>query len=119
MVSSKRIELSVLVQCFYLRSNASIVLIPGIGTTSPENWPFASQDWLASLPSSGTGARILAYEYASPFAVTKPSWESILMLGYDLLQHLYDARSQPSHSLVREAVQNYSFGLLVSPAVAC
>lgn len=104
MVSSKGNQLSVSVQCFYLRSNASIILIPGIGTTSPEYWPFADQDWLASLPGSVAGARILAYEYASPFAVTKPSWESILMLGYDLLQHLHDVRSQPSYNLVREAV---------------
>lgn len=83
--------------------NSSIVLIPGIGTTSPENWPFADHEWLASLPGSGAGARILAYEYASPFAGPKPSWESILMLGYDLLQHLLDARSQSSYNAVSES----------------
>ncbi|KAL6699691.1 tetratricopeptide repeat domain-containing protein [Trichoderma pleuroticola] len=82
------------------QDGVDIVLIPGIGTTSPENWPFADHEWLASLPSSGTGARILAYEYASPFAGTKPSWESILMLGYDLLQHLLDARSQPTYNVI-------------------
>ncbi|RDW79835.1 hypothetical protein BP6252_04473 [Coleophoma cylindrospora] len=76
------------------RDGVDIVLVPGIGTTSPENWPFANQEWLATLPSSGARARILAYKYASPFAGTKPSWESILMLGYDLLQHLSDARSR-------------------------
>ncbi|KAJ9300380.1 hypothetical protein DTO217A2_7960 [Paecilomyces variotii] len=70
-----------------------IILVPGIGTVSPGKWPFADQEWLSTLPS-GSGARILAYEYASPFAGTKPSWESILMLGYDLLQNLSDARSQ-------------------------
>ncbi|KAK2811685.1 hypothetical protein FQN50_002031 [Emmonsiellopsis sp. PD_5] len=76
-----------------------IVLVPGIGTPMPENWPFANQEWLATLPSSGAGARILAYEYPSPFAGTKPSWASILMLGYDFLQHLSDAISQPGPGL--------------------
>ncbi|KAK2800317.1 hypothetical protein FQN51_006225 [Onygenales sp. PD_10] len=76
-----------------------IVLVPGIGTPVPENWPFANQEFLATLPSSGAGARILAYEYPSPFAGTKPSWASILMLGYDFLQHLGDAISQPGPSL--------------------
>ncbi|GFF26769.1 tetratricopeptide repeat domain-containing protein [Aspergillus udagawae] len=71
-----------------------IILVPGIGTTLPQNWPFANEEWLASLPGSGAGARVLAYEYASPFAGTKPSWESMLMLGYDFLQHLSDERSQ-------------------------
>ncbi|CAG8410489.1 unnamed protein product [Penicillium salamii] len=70
-----------------------IVLVPGIGTTLPENWPFANQEWLATLPDPSLEVRILAYEYASPFASTKPSWESILMLGYDLLQHLSAVRS--------------------------
>ncbi|KAK2774312.1 hypothetical protein FQN52_004296 [Onygenales sp. PD_12] len=75
-----------------------IVLVPGIGTATPENWPFANQEWLTSLPGYGAGARILAYEYPSPFAGTKPSWVSILMLGYDLLQHLNE-RSQPDPDL--------------------
>lgn len=66
----------------------SIVLVPGIGSCSPENWPFATRQWLQTLPSSGAGVRTLAYEYGSPFASSKPSWESILMLGYDLLDHL-------------------------------
>jgi len=73
---------------------SSVVLVPGTGTTSPENWPFADEEWLSTIPGSGTGVRILAYEYASPFAGTKPSWESILMLGYDFLQLLSDARSE-------------------------
>ncbi|KAL2833318.1 tetratricopeptide repeat domain-containing protein [Aspergillus cavernicola] len=76
------------------QDGVDIVLVPGIGTISPENWPFANKEWLATLPSSGAGARILSYEYSSPFVGTKPSWESILMLGYDLLQHLRDTRSQ-------------------------
>ncbi|KAL5344308.1 hypothetical protein ACLOAV_010737 [Pseudogymnoascus australis] len=78
-----------------------IVLVPGTGTTSPENWPFADPEWLATLPGSGAGARILTYKYASPFGATKPSWESILMLGYDFLQHLSDARSQSDPYLTR------------------
>ncbi|UKZ83205.1 hypothetical protein TrVFT333_011010 [Trichoderma virens FT-333] len=82
------------------QDGVDIVLIPGIGTTLPENWPFADQDWLTSLPGSGARARILAYEYASPFVGAKPSWESILMLGYDLLQQLLDARSQASYYMV-------------------
>ncbi|KAF2665940.1 tetratricopeptide repeat domain-containing protein [Microthyrium microscopicum] len=71
-----------------------VVLVPGIGTTSPENWPFANEAWLATIPGFSAAARILAYEYASPFMGTKPSWESILMLGYDFLQHLSDVPSQ-------------------------
>ncbi|KAK1751457.1 hypothetical protein QBC47DRAFT_391863 [Echria macrotheca] len=68
-----------------------IVLVPGAGSIPPEQWPFANQDWLATLPSDlGDGARVLAYEYSSPFTATNPSWESFLMLGYDLLQHLSD-----------------------------
>jgi hypothetical protein len=42
-------------------------------------WPFTDQKWLDTLPGSGAGVRIVAYEYTSPFAATKPSWESILM----------------------------------------
>ncbi|KAK2825694.1 hypothetical protein FQN49_007458, partial [Arthroderma sp. PD_2] len=76
-----------------------IVLVPGVGTTLPENWPFANQEWLATLPGSGSGARTFAYEYASPFTGTKSSWESILMLGYDLLQQLSDTRSQSDSDL--------------------
>ncbi|KAJ5129351.1 uncharacterized protein N7515_005390 [Penicillium bovifimosum] len=71
-----------------------IVLVPGIGTISPEEWPFADPEWLSTLPGSCGEARIFAYEYPSPFLGTKPSWESMLMLGYDLLQQLGDARSQ-------------------------
>jgi hypothetical protein len=82
----------------------SIVLVPGIGTVSPENWPFANKEWLSTLPSSGAGARILSYKYSSPFTGTKFSWESILMLGYDLLQQLNDARSQSNPDSVSELV---------------
>ncbi|RQM08659.1 hypothetical protein DH86_00000379 [Scytalidium sp. 3C] len=70
-----------------------VVLVPGIGTPSPENWPFANQEWLATLPGRGGAERILAYEFASPFAGPKASWESVLVLGYDFLQHLSDGRS--------------------------
>ncbi|KAI5460821.1 tetratricopeptide repeat domain-containing protein [Mariannaea sp. PMI_226] len=76
------------------QDGVDIVLVPGIGTTAPENWPFADQQWLATLPGSSAGARILAYGYTSPFAGSKPSWESILMLGYDFLQDLSDMRVQ-------------------------
>ncbi|OQE22153.1 hypothetical protein PENFLA_c013G10931 [Penicillium flavigenum] len=75
------------------QDGVDIVLIPGIGTILPEEWPFANEEWLATLPGSSTGTRILAYEYASPFAATRPSWESILVLGHDLLQHISNARS--------------------------
>ncbi|KAL7794447.1 tetratricopeptide repeat domain-containing protein [Trichoderma ceciliae] len=81
------------------QNGVDTVLIPGIGTAPPESWPFVEQEWLANLPNSGAGARILTYEYASPFAGAKPSWESILMLGYDLLQHLLDEQSQSSPNL--------------------
>jgi hypothetical protein len=67
-----------------------------------ENWPFANQEWLATLPGSNPGVRILAYEYTSPFAGIRPSWESILMLGYDLLQHLSAVRSQSGPDVVSE-----------------
>lgn len=87
-----------------LTSNSSIVLVPGIGTAPPETWPFADPQWLAALPGSGTRASILEYDYASLFAGTKPSWEALLMLGYDLLQHLSDARPQRDPDLVGDAV---------------
>ena len=77
-----------------LTLKSSIVLVPGIGTTLPAKWPFTNQSWLDTLPGSGAGVRTLAYEYASPFAGTKPSWEPILMLGYDLLRLLIKLRSQ-------------------------
>ena len=72
----------------------SIVLVPGIGTKSPENWPLAKQEWLTTLPGSGNGARVLTFQYASPFAGAVPSWESLLMTSYDFLQKLGDLRSQ-------------------------
>ncbi|KAG9250043.1 tetratricopeptide repeat domain-containing protein [Emericellopsis atlantica] len=81
------------------RDNVDLVLVPGTRTIPPEDWPFANPEWLATLPGSGAGARVLAYNYASPFEGTKPSWESILMLGYDLLQHLRDAQPQPAQGL--------------------
>lgn len=73
----------------------SIILVPGIGTIPPNKWPFANEDWLATLPSSVSGARILAYEYTSEL-----SWESIMMLGYDFLQRLVDTRSKLDTHLV-------------------
>ncbi|KXL50737.1 MAG: hypothetical protein FE78DRAFT_131714, partial [Acidomyces sp. 'richmondensis'] len=76
------------------KHTVDIFLIPGIGTTSPNSWPFASQEWLSTLSEAGAGARIIAYEYASPFVGTKPAWESVLMQGYDLLQQLSDSRLQ-------------------------
>lgn len=93
-----------------LTSTLSVVLIPGIGTTSPEHWPFANQDWLATLSDSGYGARVLAYEYPSPFSGANCSWESFLMLGYDLLQHLSDVRSQADQDLASGAPEFFAFG---------
>lgn len=87
---------------FILTLKSNIVLVPGIGTALPESWPFANEEWLSTLPGSGVGACIFAYEYASPFAGANYSWESVLMLGYDLLQHLSDARSQPDPDMVCE-----------------
>ncbi|OIW35543.1 tetratricopeptide repeat domain-containing protein [Coniochaeta ligniaria NRRL 30616] len=104
------------------QDGVDIVLVPGTGTTSPENWPFANQEWLATLPGSGAKARILVYEYASPFAATKPSWESILMLGYDLLQKLSDARAQPDPALPADkpiVIVCHSLGGLVVKQALC
>ncbi|PGH16718.1 hypothetical protein AJ79_01591 [Helicocarpus griseus UAMH5409] len=81
------------------QDGVDIVLVPGIGTIAPENWSFTDQEWLATLRGAGAGARIFAYEYASPFTSTKSSWESVLMLGYDILQLLSDERSQPGLDL--------------------
>ncbi|KAJ5927296.1 hypothetical protein N7516_009069 [Penicillium verrucosum] len=75
------------------QDGVDIVLVPGIGTTLPEEWPFVNKEWLATLPGSSAGTRILAYDYTSPFGATKPSWESMLMLGHDLIQHISDVRS--------------------------
>ena len=99
MVSSKRNPQHAQFRTAY--SEPSIVLIPGIGTISPKEWPFANEEWLATLPGSSAGTRIFAYEYASPFAGAKPSWESILMLGHDLLQHISNARSSLAPDMVR------------------
>ena len=66
-----------LISILPLTLKSSIVLVPGIGTASPENWPFVDQAWLDTLPGSGARARLLAYEYASPFVSTNHSWESI------------------------------------------
>ncbi|KAK5680155.1 hypothetical protein LTS10_007082 [Elasticomyces elasticus] len=71
-----------------------VVLVPGIGTPIPEAWPFANEDWLATLPDSGAHARIFAYRYTSNSVGPKPTWESIVMQGYDLLQQLSDMRPQ-------------------------
>ncbi|PGH27938.1 hypothetical protein AJ80_00192 [Polytolypa hystricis UAMH7299] len=80
--------------------------------------PDTSQDkWLATLPGSGPGALILAYEYATPFVGTKPSWESILMLGYDLLKHLSDARSQSNPALPIVIVCHSLGGIVVKQAL--
>lgn len=92
----------------------SIILVPGTGTASPDKWPFVDQTWLATLPRSGAGARILTYVYASPFAGTRHSWESILMLGYDLLHRLHEARSPLNPSLVSETAQKMIFECLFS-----
>lgn len=81
-------------------SQLSVILVPGIGTTSPENWPFASREWLNTLPGAGDGTRVLAYEYASPFTGTKPSWEAVLMLGYDFLEQLSSARARYDPDMV-------------------
>lgn len=104
MASSKRNPYPRSAQVLLLTLKSSIFLVPGTGTTSPEDWPFANPEWLTTLPGSGAGARILAYKYVSPFAGIKPSWESILMLGYDFLQHLSDARLQSNSDLVSEVV---------------
>ncbi|ATY63318.1 hypothetical protein A9K55_008959 [Cordyceps militaris] len=76
----------------------SIVLIPGLDTTNPEDWPFSQDKWLSTLPESGAAARVLAYEYAFPFSSAKPSWESILLLGYEFLHCLTSLRSPTSAS---------------------
>ncbi|OQD75303.1 hypothetical protein PENDEC_c007G00972 [Penicillium decumbens] len=81
------------------QDGVDIVLIPGIGTPLPGTWPFANPEWLTTLPGFGARARVLAYEYPSPFIGNKPSWESFLMLGYDLLEILSDARSSSDPDL--------------------
>ena len=87
-----------------LTFRCSIILVPGIGTIPPKDWPFANTDWLASLPGSGAKARVLSYEYSAPLASRKLSWESILMLGYDLLPNLSDFRSGSDLDSVGQAV---------------
>ncbi|KAI0449877.1 tetratricopeptide repeat domain-containing protein [Xylaria acuta] len=92
-------QLQVLLDPGDTKDGVDIILVPGIGTPPPKNWPFADQNWLATLPYHGAGVRVLSYEYSSPFVGSKPSWESILMLGYDLLQHLSEAQSQSTADL--------------------
>ncbi|KAM0806780.1 putative Tetratricopeptide repeat domain-containing protein [Seiridium cardinale] len=99
-----------------------IVLVPGIGTTPPEHWPFANQEWLDTLSGSRAGSRVLAYEYASPFAGPKPSWESILMLGYDFLQHLSNAQSHANPDLTTSrpvCIVCHSLGGIVVKQALC
>ncbi|KAF2009119.1 tetratricopeptide repeat domain-containing protein [Aaosphaeria arxii CBS 175.79] len=99
------------------QDGVDIILVPGIGTSSPDNWPFADQDWLSTLPGSGRKARILAYRYATPFAGNKFSWESVLMLGYDFLQHLSDARTQLDPNLPIVIVCHSLGGIIIKQAL--
>ncbi|KAF2709353.1 tetratricopeptide repeat domain-containing protein [Pleomassaria siparia CBS 279.74] len=100
----------------------SIILVPGTGTTSPENWPFADQNWLSTLPRSGSGARVLAYEYASSLLDTEFSWEWFLILGYDFLQCLTDARSKLDAHLTDSkpmVIVCHSLGGIVAKQALC
>ncbi|KAF9243340.1 hypothetical protein DTO006G1_363 [Penicillium roqueforti] len=96
-----------------------IVLVPGIGTILPAEWPFAKEEWLATLPSSSAGTRVLAYEYASPFATAKPSWESILMLGHDLLQHVSDGRYSDATANKPILIVCHSLGGIIVKQALC
>ncbi|KAH3953529.1 hypothetical protein HBH53_029800 [Parastagonospora nodorum] len=70
-----------------------IVLVPGIGTSSADTWPFTSRAWLRNiLPQAKCRARVLAFEYSCPVDENF-SWEDLLMQGYQLLQELANARS--------------------------
>ncbi|EEQ29248.1 tetratricopeptide repeat domain-containing protein [Microsporum canis CBS 113480] len=99
------------------QGSVDIVLVPGIGTTLPEQWPFASQEWLTTLPGSGAGIRILAYEYNSLLLGNKPPWESFLMQGYDLLQHISDLRSKNSPDSPMLIVCHSLGGIIVKQAL--
>ncbi|KAJ6027963.1 hypothetical protein N7540_003539 [Penicillium herquei] len=56
-----------------IQDGVNIILIPGIGTPFLGTWPFTNPEWLTTLPSSDTRARILTYKYPSPFTDNKPS----------------------------------------------
>lgn len=74
-------------------SDIDIILVPGIGTSSAETWPFTSSAWLReTLPHEFCRARVLAFEYSS-LLDDSFSWEELLMQGYQLLQELANARS--------------------------
>jgi hypothetical protein len=75
----------------------------------PATWPFANPEWLSTLPGSGAGARVLAYEYPSPVTGNKPLWEPILMLGYDLLQILSDTQNASDPDQVSDSDWIHSF----------
>ncbi|KAH7323575.1 tetratricopeptide repeat domain-containing protein [Rhexocercosporidium sp. MPI-PUGE-AT-0058] len=79
-------------------ADVDIILIPGIGITSIETWPFCSQEWLKRvLPSGSKIARVLAFEFSTSLD-DKFSWEEVLIGGYQLLQELAKARSSPGHT---------------------
>ncbi|GKZ55459.1 hypothetical protein AnigIFM49718_000535 [Aspergillus niger] len=104
------------------QDSVDIILIPGIGTASPENWPFANTKWLATLPSSGAEARVLSYEYPSPFTSSKLSLESILMLGYDFLHNLNESRSRSDPSSARNKpilLVCHSLGGIIAKQALC
>jgi triacylglycerol esterase/lipase EstA (alpha/beta hydrolase family) len=80
----------------------SVVLVPGLGTSLPSNWPFAQPDWIHRLARSNNATRTFIYEFPSPFNSTKTSWESLLMLGYDFLQQISEAQSRSHTDTVRK-----------------
>ncbi|KAI1741754.1 tetratricopeptide repeat domain-containing protein [Xylaria scruposa] len=115
-------QLQVLLDPGDTKDGIDIILVPGIGTPVPKNWPFADQSWLATLPYHGAGVRVLSYEYSSPFVGSKPSWESLLMLGYDFLQHLSEAQSQSTTDLFNSkpiVIVCHSLGGIVVKQALC
>lgn len=51
-----------------------VVLVPGIGTIPPDNWSFANQNWLATLPEPGSRARILHMNTIRHFQTPDSLW---------------------------------------------
>ncbi|KAI0441439.1 tetratricopeptide repeat domain-containing protein [Xylaria telfairii] len=115
-------QLRLLLDSGNTKNGIDIILVPGIGTPAPKDWPFADETWLATLSHPSAGVRVLSYEYVSPFVGSKLSWESVLMLGYDFLQHLSEVQSQSTADLFNSkpiVIVCHSLGGIVVKQALC
>lgn len=80
--------------------NNSIILVPGLGTVPPESWPFADKSWLLELHDTGGDAGVFAYQYTAQFPSNKTPWETIMLQGFNFLEHLASIRVEEGSDMV-------------------